>query len=216
MKPPKSRNWPISTASTASAAPADHAGIRQLLRSELGQFIVDGGPDCFLTEKPACHRIAKLIPNDLNATIDSAIEKEPRLREEMKKPQIANLIEIAKRLEGLSRHASTHAAGVVIAPKPLMELIPLAKSNKDELTTQYGMKDLETIGLLKMDFLALATLTAATTAARASRYQPNGARLWRPTKRRNSFTATQAQRNETAIPTARTPVSPASKWALVL
>jgi DNA polymerase-3 subunit alpha len=104
-------------------------------------------------------RIAKLIPNELNATIEKALEQEPRLREEMQKPQIANLIEIARRLEGLSRHASTHAAGVVIAPKPLTELIPLAKSNKDELTTQYSMKDLETIGLLKMDFLALATLT---------------------------------------------------------
>ena len=104
-------------------------------------------------------RIAKLIPNELNATLDKALNQEPRLHEEMKNPQIARLIEIAKRLEGLSRHASTHAAGVVIAPKPLMELIPLYKSNKDEITTQYGMKDLETIGLLKMDFLALATLT---------------------------------------------------------
>lgn len=114
-------------------------------------------------------RIAKLIPNDLNATIDRAIEQESRLREELKKPQIANLIEIAKRLEGLSRHSSTHAAGIVIAPKPLMELIPLAKSNKDELTTQYGMKDLETIGLLKMDFLALATLTVLDHAVKRIR-----------------------------------------------
>ncbi len=104
-------------------------------------------------------RIAKLIPNELNATIDKALEKEPRLAEEMKNPQVANLIQIAKRLEGLSRHASTHAAGVVIAPKPLVELIPLFKSNKEEITTQFSMKDLEAIGLLKMDFLALATLT---------------------------------------------------------
>src|SRR4030095_12991865 len=104
-------------------------------------------------------RIAQLIPNALNATLDRALQQEPRLQEEMKNPQIARLIEIAKRLEGLSRHASTHAAGVVIAPQPLMELIPLYKSNKDEITTQYSMKDLETIGLLKMDFLALATLT---------------------------------------------------------
>ncbi len=104
-------------------------------------------------------RIAKLIPNELNATIDKALEKEPRLQEEMKNPQIENLIGVAKRLEGLSRHASTHAAGVVIAPRPLVELIPLYKSNKEEITTQFGMKDLEAIGLLKMDFLALATLT---------------------------------------------------------
>jgi DNA polymerase-3 subunit alpha len=114
-------------------------------------------------------RIAKLIPSDLNATIDKALAQEPRLREEMKKPQIANLIEIAKRLEGLSRHASTHAAGIVIAPKPLTELIPLAKSNKDELTTQYSMKDLESIGLLKMDFLALTTLTVLDDAVKRIR-----------------------------------------------
>jgi DNA polymerase-3 subunit alpha len=104
-------------------------------------------------------RIAKLIPNELNATIDKSLEKEPRLREEMKSAQIDNLIQIARRLEGLSRHASTHAAGVVIAPRPLVELIPLYKSNKEEITTQFSMKDLEAIGLLKMDFLALATLT---------------------------------------------------------
>jgi DNA polymerase-3 subunit alpha len=104
-------------------------------------------------------RIAKLIPDELNATIDKALEQEPRLVEEMKNPQIENLISIARRLEGLSRHSSTHAAGVVIAPKPLVELVPLQKTNKDEITSQYSMKDLESIGLLKMDFLALTTLT---------------------------------------------------------
>jgi DNA polymerase III subunit alpha len=111
-------------------------------------------------------RIAKLIPDELNATIDKALEQEPRLKEELKNPQIANLIEIAKRLEGLSRHSSTHAAGVVIAPKPLVELVPLQKTNKEEITTQYSMKDLESIGLLKMDFLALATLTVIESAVR--------------------------------------------------
>lgn len=114
-------------------------------------------------------RIAKLIPNELNATIDSALDREPRLREELKNPQIVQLIEIAKRLEGLSRHASTHAAGVVIAPKPLIELVPLYKSNKDEITTQFSMKDLETIGLVKMDFLALATLTVLDNAVKRVR-----------------------------------------------
>jgi len=105
-------------------------------------------------------RIAKLIPNELNATIDKALEQETRLRDAMEKdPQIDKLIQIARRLEGLSRHASTHAAGVVIAPQPLVELVPLYKSGKDEITTQYSMKDLEAIGLLKMDFLALTTLT---------------------------------------------------------
>jgi DNA polymerase-3 subunit alpha len=114
-------------------------------------------------------RIAKLIPDELNATIEKALDQESRLREELKNPQFANLIEIAKRLEGLSRHSSTHAAGVVIAPRPLVELVPLQKTNKEEITTQYSMKDLETIGLLKMDFLALATLTVIDNAVRRVR-----------------------------------------------
>ena len=62
-------------------------------------------------------------------------------------------MEVALRLEGLARHASTHAAGVVISPQPLTEIVPLYKSNKDEITTQYDMNALERIGLLKMDFL---------------------------------------------------------------
>ena len=104
-------------------------------------------------------RIAKLIPDELNATIDKALEQEPRLREEMKESSDREADRNRQRLEGLSRHSSTHAAGVVIAPKPLVELVPLQKTNKEEITTQYSMKDLETIGLLKMDFLALTTLT---------------------------------------------------------
>ncbi len=66
---------------------------------------------------------------------------------------------MATHLEGFVRHASTHAAGVVISPVPLQEIVPLHKSNKDEITTQYAMDDLEKIGLLKMDFLGLTTLT---------------------------------------------------------
>ncbi|NLT67488.1 MAG: DNA polymerase III subunit alpha [Acidobacteria bacterium] len=114
-------------------------------------------------------RIAKLIPGELNATIDKALEQESRLTDEMNDPQIAKLIEIGKRLEGLSRHSSTHAAGVVIAPKPLIELIPLQKTNKDEITTQYSMKELESIGLLKMDFLALTTLTVIDSTVKRIR-----------------------------------------------
>ncbi len=114
-------------------------------------------------------RIAKLIPAELNATIEKALDQEPRLREEMENAEIANLIRIARRLEGLSRHSSTHAAGVVIAPRPLVELVPLQKTNKDEITTQYSMKDLESIGLLKMDFLALTTLTVIDNAVRRVR-----------------------------------------------
>ena len=70
-----------------------------------------------------------------------------------------DMMEVAKRLEGLARHASTHAAGVVISPQPLTELLPLYKTNRDEITTQYDMKGLERLGLLKMDFLGLTTLT---------------------------------------------------------
>jgi len=82
-------------------------------------------------------RIAKLIPDEPNATIAKALEQEPRLNEEMEKNEkIRDLIIIAQRLEGLSRHSSTHAAGVVIAPKPLIDLIPLHKTSKDEITTQ--------------------------------------------------------------------------------
>ena len=68
-------------------------------------------------------------------------------------------MEVAKRLEGLARHASTHAAGVVISPQPLTDMVPLYKTNRDEITTQYDMKGLEHLGLLKMDFLGLTTLT---------------------------------------------------------
>src|SRR5260370_24847165 len=70
-----------------------------------------------------------------------------------------DLMKVAMRLEGLSRHASTHAAGVVISPQPLTELVPVYKTNRDEITTQYDMTALERIGLLKMDFLGLTTLT---------------------------------------------------------
>ena len=73
--------------------------------------------------------------------------------------RVADLLQIAGRLEGFARHASTHAAGVVISPQPLQEIVPLYKSSKDEITTQYAMDDLEKIGLLKMDFLGLTTLT---------------------------------------------------------
>ncbi len=68
-------------------------------------------------------------------------------------------MEVALRLEGLARHASTHAAGVVISPRPLTDIVPLYKTNRDEITTQYDMNALERIGLLKMDFLGLTTLT---------------------------------------------------------
>jgi DNA polymerase-3 subunit alpha len=105
-------------------------------------------------------RIAKMIPNTLNISLDEAIKQNPELRQlKERDARIADLLEVAGRLEGLARHASTHAAGVVISPTPLQEIVPLYKGSKDEITTQYSMDDLEKIGLLKMDFLGLTTLT---------------------------------------------------------
>ncbi|HUU13101.1 MAG TPA: DNA polymerase III subunit alpha [Terriglobia bacterium] len=105
-------------------------------------------------------KIAKLVPNVLNIRLEEAIAQAPELRQMKERdPRVAELLTIAQGLEGFSRHASTHAAGVVISPQPLEEIVPLYKSNKDEITTQYAMDDLEKIGLLKMDFLGLTTLT---------------------------------------------------------
>jgi len=110
-------------------------------------------------------RVAKLIPGTLNITLEEALEQEPRLRELMDKdPRIASLFKIAKSLEGLARHASTHAAGVVIANKPLMEYLPLCRGQDGEVMTQYSMKDVEKIGLVKFDFLGLKTLTVVNNA----------------------------------------------------
>jgi DNA polymerase-3 subunit alpha len=108
-------------------------------------------------------RVSKLIPPPVrgrNVTIAQALEQVPELRQAMDtNPQVNDLIDLAQRLEGCARHASVHAAGVVISPKPLQELIPIAVSSKDEVTTQYEMSDLEKTGILKMDFLALTALT---------------------------------------------------------
>lgn len=106
-----------------------------------------------------CDRIAKMIPNELHISLDSAIQNAPGLQEAMKDTKIEDWIGTAKRLEGLVRNASIHAGGVVIAPKPLMELVPLFRSKDDVITTQYDMKILERLGLLKMDFLGVATFT---------------------------------------------------------
>ncbi|MGI8835023.1 MAG: DNA polymerase III subunit alpha [Pyrinomonadaceae bacterium] len=108
-------------------------------------------------------RIAKLIPPPVrgrNVTLTQALEQVPELRKEIEtNPNVRDLMEIAQRLEGCARHSSVHAAGVVISPVPLQELIPIAVSGKEEVTTQYVMSDLEKTGMLKMDFLALTALT---------------------------------------------------------
>jgi DNA polymerase-3 subunit alpha len=105
-------------------------------------------------------RLAKLVPNQLNITLDDAIKQSPQLRQQMEREdRVRELIEVAKRLEGLARHASTHAAGVVISSQPLTDIVPIYKTSREEITTQYDMNALERIGLLKMDFLGLTTLT---------------------------------------------------------
>jgi len=104
--------------------------------------------------------IAKLIPLGPNVSLEDAMQKVPELAEIEKIDEIhRKLIEYSKLLEGMSRHASTHAAGVVITPGALSNFVPLYKSAADEITTQYDMKMLDSIGLLKMDFLGLRTLT---------------------------------------------------------
>ena len=110
-------------------------------------------------------RIAKMIPEEIGMTLEKALEISADLKDAMKNDQtIAQVIEYSLVLEGLARHASTHAAGVVIAPAPLTNFVPLYKSNKDEITTQYDMRCIDMIGLLKMDFLGLRTLTVLDDA----------------------------------------------------
>jgi DNA polymerase-3 subunit alpha len=104
--------------------------------------------------------IAKMVPDVLNIGLDEAIAQEPRLRELVKtKPDVAELISICRVLEGLPRHASTHAAGVVISDRPLVDYLPLYRGKKGEVVTQFDMKIVEKIGLVKFDFLGLRNLT---------------------------------------------------------
>ncbi len=105
-------------------------------------------------------KLAKMIPEGPGITLDAALKKVPELRELRKNDKrIDKLLTYALTLEGLARHCSTHAAGVVIAPSALTNYVPLFKGSKDEITTQYDMNMVEKIGLLKMDFLGLRTLT---------------------------------------------------------
>ncbi|MBI5182146.1 MAG: DNA polymerase III subunit alpha, partial [Nitrospirae bacterium] len=123
-------------------------------------------------------RVAKLVPNTLNITIDEAIKAEPRLKELIENDQKINeLIKIAKNLEGLARHASTHAAGIVISQEPLTEYTPLYKGDKDEIITQYNMKLIEKVGLIKFDFLGLKTLTLIDNAVRLINSKGQGSRV---------------------------------------
>ena len=105
-------------------------------------------------------RIAKMVPNQLNIKLEQAVHDSPQLQEAYEKDsQIRQLIDTAKKLEGLVRNAGVHAAGVVIAPRPLTDLVPLHKTKNDEIVTAFDMLAIEKLGLLKMDFLGLTTLT---------------------------------------------------------
>ena len=105
-------------------------------------------------------RIAKQIPAALDMTLDKALAENPLLKDMAgKDPKVKEVLDIGRRLEGMSRHASVHAAGVVIAPGPITDYAPLYKGARDEITTQWNMKEVDRVGLLKMDFLGLSTLT---------------------------------------------------------
>ena len=123
-------------------------------------------------------KVAKMIPPPVrgrNVSIEDAIRQNPDLKNAIdNNPQVAELIETARRLEGCARHTSVHAAGVVISPKPIYELVPVCKSQNDELTTQFVMSDLEKTGMLKMDFLALTTLTIIEDSLRSLEKETGG------------------------------------------
>ena len=105
-------------------------------------------------------KVAKLVPNQLNMTLQQALDTEPRLRDLVEADaKVKELMSVAQSLEGLARHASTHAAGIVISDEPLTNHVPLYKGANDEIVTQYSMGDVEKIGLVKFDFLGLKTLT---------------------------------------------------------
>ena len=113
-----------------------------------------------------CDQIAKLIPNDLKMTLDKALVQSKELRALYEGDEsVRHLIDMSRRLEGLPRHASIHAAGVVISKKAAEEYVPLARGADGSITTQFGMNTLEELGLLKMDFLGLRTLTVIQNAA---------------------------------------------------
>ncbi len=110
-------------------------------------------------------RVAKMIPATIGVTISKALEDSPQMQEAYdKEPQVKELVDTARKLEGLVRGAGLHAAGVVIAPQPLTELVPVCRSKNDEIVTAYDMKAVEKLGLLKMDFLGLTTLTVIDDA----------------------------------------------------
>ena len=137
-------------------------------------------------------RVAKAVPPALDMTLAKALEESPALKEmQQKDERIKELLAVAQRLEGMTRHASVHAAGVVIAPRPLTEFVPLYKSQKDEIVTQWAMKEVERVGLLKMDFLGLSTLTLIQRLPRRDQADRGGRDRHRrdPARRREDLPA---------------------------
>jgi DNA polymerase-3 subunit alpha len=125
-------------------------------------------------------KLTKLIPNQLNIKLPEALAQEPAINAAAAgDPRVREMLDVALRLEGMARNCSVHAAGVVISPQPLKDLVPLYKTNKDEIVTQYDMQWLEKLGLLKMDFLGLTTLTLVDEALAADRAAARRAR-WCP------------------------------------
>ncbi|HUP46633.1 MAG TPA: DNA polymerase III subunit alpha [Thermoanaerobaculia bacterium] len=117
-------------------------------------------------------RVAKTIPAGPDVTLAAAATESPQLAEFVKNDkEVAQVIEIGARLEGLSRHAGMHAAGVVITPEPVTNYVPLYRTNRDEIVTQFDMRVVEKMGLLKMDFLGLRTLTVIDDAVKSARAQ---------------------------------------------
>jgi len=105
-------------------------------------------------------KITKLVPNVLNIKLKDAIQQEPGFEALARQdPRVREVLDVARRLEGFARNSSVHAAGVVISPEPLRNLVPLYRTNKEEIVTQYDMNGLDKLALLKMDFLGLTTLT---------------------------------------------------------
>src|ERR1017187_4144063 len=111
-------------------------------------------------------RTAKLIPATIGITIEQALKDSPPLVAAYEDPKIRELIDTGMRLEGLVRGPGVQAAGVVIAPKPLTELVPVTRTKDDAIVTSYDMKSIEKLGLLKMDFLGLTTLTVIDDAGK--------------------------------------------------
>ncbi len=120
-------------------------------------------------------KVAKLIPEGPNVSIEDALKSEPKLKELINTDvRIKELIEYATALEGLTRHASTHAAGIVISKEPLTEYVPLSRGTNGEVVTQFSMEDIEKVGLVKFDFLGLKTLTVIDRSVKLIKQSTGG------------------------------------------